>query len=330
MSTWFETWTGLALRQPWWGVVLFAFALAAWGRWRAGAPALPFAPLGLLDKKPLPGTWRTRCHLLPAVLLGIAAVAASIAVMRPVQRIELPAVRQGIDIVLCLDVSSSMAVVDLDDRRDRLTVARAAAAAFVANRPDDRIGLVRFARFPDLVCPPTLDHAALAQFLAELQLVERDGTEDATGIGTAIARSVQVLAESAVTARVVILVTDGEENVAAAGIPDAIGPLQAAQLAARHGVKVHALAVGGTAPGRPAIDTSQIDELAQRTGGRFFAAQDAAGMSLVYRAIDQLERTGFATARDRYEERYRPFVLAALLALLAATLLRRTCLQVLA
>lgn len=336
MSNWFESLTGLALREPWWllaAVVPLLFALP-W--WRGRRAAVRFAPAVLLRSDGdravpgLPRTWRVRLHWVPAALQVAAWTLVALALARPVRRIELPRTSAGIDIVVCLDVSSSMALGDMAAQRTRLDVAKAAAAEFVAGRPQDRIGLVRFARFPDLVCPPTLDHGALGHLLEAQALVEHEGSEDATGIGTAVARAVQVLAGSRARERVVVLVTDGEENVAAAGTPDEIGPLQAAQLAAKHGVRVHVIAAGGDgAPGAPPIDTSQVERLAERTGGVFHRARDATAIDDVWRRIAALETVEFSAPRFSFLDRHAAFALVALLLLVAARVLARTAFEVL-
>src|SRR5262249_8723088 len=149
---------------------------------------------------------------------------------RPVERTQIPHQHPGIDILLCLDLSSSMAATDLDPQQDRLQVAKAAARRFVDARASDRIGLLCFARYPDLRCPLTLDHAALQQVVERVAMMPNDSPEDATGIGTALCRAAAVLRASQARAKVVILLTDGEENVATVQTPDEIAPLHAAQL----------------------------------------------------------------------------------------------------
>ena len=153
---------------------------------------------------------------LPWLLQIAGMLLLAWAMARPAERVPLPRESKGIDIVLCLDVSSSMKANDLAADRTRLDVAKGAAAGFVAGRREDRIGLVSFARFPDLRCPPTRDHDALGEFLRDLAMVEGDGPEDATGIGAAVARAAQVLQSGAAQAKVIILLTDGEENIATA------------------------------------------------------------------------------------------------------------------
>lgn len=307
------------------GLLLLALLvpLAGWLRLRRGRPAATFAPAAFLEG--LPATWRTRIRHLPAVLFVAGVILAVVALARPVELVAVPDEREGIDILLCLDTSSSMATNDLDPRRTRLDVAKEAAARFVAGRPDDRIGLVAFARYPDLRCPPTLDHDALLRMLAGVERVEADGPEDATAIGTAVARAAQALGDRGAASRVVILLTDGEENVATADRADEIAPVHAAQLCADEGIRVYTIAAGlgrRTASGEwVALDTSQVRDLARRTGGRFFTARDADAVAGVYRAIDEMETARLPDPELVERDRFGPFLLAALALLLAGRLL---------
>ena len=321
----------LELREPWLLLAIAAPIVAMlWSRRSRRRPrAVKFQPFALLDGTPLPKTWRTRLVALPCVLEFAALAALAVALAQPVERIAIGATKTGVDIVLCLDASSSMSAVDMDGSRDRLQVAKAAAASFVTGRDEDRIGLVRFSRYVDAVCPPTRDHEALVRMLDDVPLVERDGPEDATGIGAAVARCVQMLQTAQQTSRAIVLVTDGEENVAAVGTPGEVGPLQAAQAALRHGVRVHALVVGGPAKGATGdLDTSQVEQLAQRTGGAFFRVGDARALAEVYAQIDALERSPVEESFATLEERFAPFVAVALLLWLAAATLRRVGLEV--
>src|SRR5690606_28443327 len=121
-----------------------------------------------------------------------------------------------------------------DLRPSRLTVGKQLAAEFLARRSDDRLGIVTFARYADLVCPPTLDHVAVAELLASVQLVDAEGPEDATAIGAAVGMAANLLQRSAASGKVIVLLTDGEENVATAGAPDQIAPLHAGQWCRDH------------------------------------------------------------------------------------------------
>ncbi|MFQ5505553.1 MAG: VWA domain-containing protein, partial [Planctomycetota bacterium] len=177
MNAFFESLTGLRFVDPWMLALALLLPLGLWLGRRAKGAALPFAPLALLEGESLPESPRQRLLPLPPALQLLALLCFVLALARPGRRVELPRERAGIDIFLCLDVSSSMAAKDMDPERTRLELARDAAARFIAGRPDDRIGLIRFARYPDLLCPLTLDHHALLGFLGELEQVDPDGQE---------------------------------------------------------------------------------------------------------------------------------------------------------
>ncbi|MBW2415608.1 MAG: VWA domain-containing protein [Deltaproteobacteria bacterium] len=320
----------MTLQNPWWLLLALFVPLALWLRWRRGGPTVLFAPGAFLAR--LPVGWRVRLLPLPWLLLVAGLLLTVVALARPVQDVPLPHETEGIDIMLCLDTSSSMTSSDMDPQRTRLDVARDAAARFVAGRPNDRIGLVCFARFPDLRCPPTPDHDALRNFLAAVAPVAGDGPEDATGIGTAVARAAQVLRSSPAKSRVVILLTDGEENIATAEKPEEIAPVHAGQLCRELGVKVYAIAAG-LGSRNPSgdwveIDTSQVRRLAATAGGRFFEARDAGAVAGVYAEIDELERVAFREPRTTVEEKFLPFLAAAVVLLLASRILQSTLLAV--
>ena len=191
-----------------------------------------------------------------------------------------------------------MAALDLDPVQTRLTVGKQLAAEFLLGRVDDRLGIVTFARFADLVCPPTADHTAVTELLDGVQLVDPEGPEDATAIGAAIGMAANLLQRSTAVGKVIVLLTDGEENVATAGAPDQIAPLHAGQWCRDHGIRVHAIALGRgeqAADGTwRALDTTAVQQLAKISGGRFFPATDATTLRSVYAEIDQLEAVQFA------------------------------------
>lgn len=325
MNAWLESVAGVRWADP---VFLWlALLVPAAFLWRRRGPrasaALP--ALGVVDA--LPATARTRLHSVPTLMHGAALLVVVLALARPVERVPVEADVPGIDIVLCLDTSSSMAARDLDPARSRLDVARVAAARFIAARPDDRIGLLAFARYPDLRCPPTLDHDALLAILADTELVRPDGPEDATGIGTALASACATLDEGEHGA-VVILLTDGEENVATQQTPDEIAPLHAAQLAQQTGVRVYFVIVGTDAPpDRTAL--TALEHAVERTGGRSHGARDAATLDAIYASIDVLETSPRAPPRFRDRDVFAPWVLLALALLLLGRALRAGPLEVL-
>ncbi len=320
MNRLLESWTGLTLAHPWaFGLALLVILAAFLG---ARRPAIRFAPAGFLRldadgrRARLPRSLRQRTAWLPRTLTALGLLSLVVAFARPQERVPLPLEREGLDILLCIDASSSMAADDLRPGETRLAITKAAAAEFIAAREDDRIGLVTFARYPDLVCPPTIDHRSLAAMLAAVAQVEADGDEDATGLGMAIARCAVALRDSQARSKLVILLTDGEENVARSDLPDEITPLEAARLCEELGVRVYTIAAG---IGRQAVggewielDTGPVRRVAERTGGAFFEARDAEAVRRVYAAIDELERSGYQEPRFRREDRFLVWLLVGL------------------
>ncbi len=342
---------GLTLLSPHWLWALLLLLPALYLRIRGGGPSVLFAPGGLLTReggadangpaskaaafiRP-PRTWRTSLRHLPGVLQVLGLVLLGVALARPAARTELPRTHEGIDILLCLDTSSSMAATDLDEQgeRTRLDVSRDAAAAFIRGRPDDRIGLITFARYPDLRCPLTRDHEALLAILASVATVTSDGPEDATGLGTAVAGAAKILADSGAVSRVAILLTDGEENVALAGKKEEIAPSHAAQLSERLGVRVYTIVagIGRTGPDGAWIelDTRAVEHVARRTGGGFYRARDADAVASVYAEIDELEKAPLEEPRYIFVDRFLAFLAAALVLLLLSRWLSTTVLDVL-
>lgn len=313
---------GWTLAQPGWLWLAPVLLLGALQRWRR-APRVRFAAAALVaeppaaDMPPLRATWRARTWWLPGACQAAALACVLLAIAAPVERVPAPAPPPARDVMLCLDVSSSMAATDLDPARTRLQVGAELAARFVEARAQDRVGFVAFARYADLRCPLTRDHGAAAELLRSLRLVEKEGPEDATAIGGAVARAAAVLRRSPVPGRVVVVVTDGEENVATAQAPDEIAPLHAAQLCAQAGIRVHTVVVGRgnqKADGSfAALDTTAVQQLAATTGGRFFAAGDAQALAAVYASIDALEAAPVAPPGVRTLARY-PWALGLALA----------------
>ncbi len=308
--------------------------------------SVTYSSLSIVDGAP--ASLRRRLSSLPAFLLAIATLAITLALAGPrtgdaVNRIQ----REGIAIAMVVDHSGSMSARDFvkgDLSVDRLSVVKSVFRDFVVGggfgggRPDDPVGLIGFARYADGLCPLTLDHGNLISILEDLQIVT-DPEEDGTAVGEGLALAVERLRRNPATSKVVILLTDGVSN--AGDIP----PLQAAELAATHGIKVYAIGagrtgyapvpfrvVGGQTVLRRAyveIDEKTLRAIADRTGGRYFHATDAAGLAAVVKEIDALERSEVTEIRYlEYEEHYATFagtalILMAVSSLLAGTLLRR-------
>jgi Ca-activated chloride channel family protein len=300
-----------------------AIALALWGRSRRGrdagrVPALPRA---------LPRPFASRLAWLPTVLQVAALALVAVCLARPLRANALTTtIREGIDIVLAVDRSSSMKYTDLEQQKNRLAVVKEVVADFAARRMGasggggDNVALVTFAQFPQLVCPFTLDADALRGFLLGVEMVQHEA-EDGTAIGRGLAKAVALLEKSDAKSRVVVLLTDGENNV------DDIQPADAADLAAELGVRVYTVLAGRYAfqedifgrvyPTDRELDSTELEAIASKTGGQFFRARDREALERVYAEIDALERT--ERREERYTETYDLYyeILAAALALYA-------------
>ena len=308
---------GIVLLDPWFLLVLplagFAFVL----RQLRPRAALPTASLALFAAAPR--TLRQRCAFLPRVLALLAAASLGIAMARPVERKVAPIREQGIDIVLSIDTSSSMEIPDMDQAMQfpRMDAARERAQAFAAARKNDRVGLVTFARFAELRCPPTLDEKALAAFLRDVQMVPKGSELDRTAIGIGLGKAVQVLQKSQAKSRVVVLLSDGQNNI------EDVLPVDAAKLAKDAGIRVHTIGLGNGMPtfgGFQPLDFKDLRVIAETTGGQFFQPKSDADLGEVYARIDELEKTELADPRYRMVDRFE-WPLGVGLALLLLALL---------
>ena len=306
----------------WWPIALLVATLV-WGRF-AAQPAVVLTPAIMLAPAPRRLWWG---RVLPAVLRSLAVLSVSIALARPVTVVETVRERVVLDVALCLDVSSSMRQQDLAEGRSRLDVARAAARGFVAGRPDDRIALATFAAYVDLRCPATTDHATLREVLDRVTLVAEDGPEDQTGIGNAVASCAVMLEEArpAVAGMgdsVLVLLTDGKENVAVPGRSAEISPARAGQMCEQFGVRVYTIVVGAQVAGAPgARSTAAVRRLAERTGGTFFEVLDDERLNEAFTSIDQLERSRRSKPEFATVEWSAVFVWSGVLLWLAGTVL---------
>lgn len=233
----------------------------------------------------------------------------------------------GIDIMLCIDVSGSMLAEDF--LPNRMEAAKEVAARFVEGRLTDRIGVVIFAGEPFTLCPLTTDHAVVLQ---QLYSIRSGSLQDGTAIGSGLATSVERLRSSDAASRVVVLLTDGENN---GGI---IPPSIAKELAKLYGIKVYTIGVGtegyaimpqqtreGVVRSREKvnIDESLLQQIASETGGRYFRARDKAALQTIYTEIDQLEKSTIQlVSYNRYTQLFYIPALLALLLLLAELWLR--------
>lgn len=241
---------------------------------------------------------------------------------------------EGIDIMLAMDVSTSMLAEDL--KPNRIVAAKQVAAEFISGRPNDNIGLVIFAGEAFTQCPMTTDHASLLSLLQNVRtdIAAQNLIQDGTAIGMGLANAVGRLKESKAKSKVVILLTDGSNN------RGDISPMTAAEIAKSLGIRVYTIGVGskGLAPLPPIatglpqyvnyqvdIDTKTLSEIAAATDGDFYRATNNKELQQIYKEIDKLEKSKLSvkTYSKKYEV-YQPFALAAVLILLLEILLRIT------
>jgi Ca-activated chloride channel family protein len=323
-GAWLGALAGLEFATPWAFAALAALPLWWWRTRRGAVPALLHARAVTL----LAGAGAGR--VVPRLLVALRAlviVAMVVALARPrVGRGIEDVTREGISIVVALDISSSMLAEDFQPQ-NRLEVAKEKLKQFVAGRPNDRVGLVAFAGEALTQVPLAADQPVL---MAAADNLQAGMLEDGTAIGTAIATAANRLRDAPGASRVLILLTDGENN------RGAIDPRTAAQAAAQLGVRIYTVGVGtdGMAPvpvgrglfglryeNRPVrIDEALLQDVAKTTGGRYFRARDGAALQRIYEQIDQLERSPVrARQYVQYEERWR-WPLGLALGLLAVEL----------
>ena len=239
---------------------------------------------------------------------------------------------EGIDIMLAIDVSTSMLAEDL--KPNRLEAAKMVAAEFISGRPDDNIGLTIFAGESFTQCPMTTDHTSLLNLLQNVRadIAARGLISDGTAIGMGLANAVGRLKASKAKSKVVILLTDGSNNMGD------ISPMTAAEIAQSLGIRVYTIGVGTNkvAPypmpvaggvqyvNMPVeIDTKTLSEIAQTTQGDFYRATNNNELKKIYKEIDQLEKSKMSVKKFKKKfDAFPPFVMAAALALLLELLLR--------
>jgi Ca-activated chloride channel family protein len=277
------------------------------------------------------GSWKTKLRLLPFIFRLLCITSIVFALARPQTRNDEELVSgEGVDIILCIDISGSMMAQDFTP--NRMEAAKEVAANFAASRPADRIGLVIFSGESFTLCPLTTDQVVLASQIAN---IHPGLLEDGTAIGSGLATCVDRLRASQSKSKVVILLTDGENN------GGQIPPLTAKELAKATGVRVYTIGVGTdgyaqipmqTQGGQVVmqrdkvnIDEKLLTQIADETGGKYFRAKDNEGLKNIYNEIDKLEKSKIeVTALKRYSEKFYPFAMAALAFLLLEMLLRFT------
>lgn len=317
-------------------LLLLSLPLLAWLRRRTGSrPAFIYSSTQLV--RSVSGITRSRAGLLLTRLRWLALVLLILGLSRPrIDEGETRISASGIDIVVALDLSTSMSSEDFDidqQRVNRLDVARRVLSEFIERRPSDRIGLVAFARNPYIAAPLTLDHDFLLQNLDRLSFATPE--EDGTAIGSALAAAVNRLRHVPSKSKIVILMTDGQNN--AGKVP----PLTAAEAAHALRVKTYTIGVGteGEAPipyidafGRKRyvmqavnIDEDTLRNIADRTGAHYYRADNTESLRSIYAEIDRLEKSEFTMKKFQdYHELFPWLVLPALALLLLELILANT------
>lgn len=283
-----------------------------------------------------PKSWRVRlCHL-PMALRTLAMVLIVVALARPQVTTPIGAEHdvEGIDIMMAMDVSTSMLAEDL--KPNRLEAAKSVAAEFIGDRPNDNIGLTIFAGEAFTQCPMTTDHSSLLNLLhgVRTDIAARGLIEDGTAVGMGLASAVGRLKDSKAKSKVVILLTDGSNN------RGDISPITAAEIARSLGVRVYTIALGTNkvAPypmvvgntvqyvNLPAeIDTTTLSRIASTTHGHFYRAGSTAELKKIYSDIDKLEKTKLKSkSLSKKYEAYQQFAGVAVLLLVIELLLRLT------
>ena len=282
-----------------------------------------------------PKSWKTRLIHLPMLLRTIAFTCIVVALARPQTHNSWGSKTvEGIDIMLSMDVSTSMLAEDL--KPNRIEAAKSVAGEFISGRPSDNIGLTIFAGEAFTQYPMTTDHQSLLNLLHNVRtdIAARGLIQDGTAIGMGLTNAVSRLKDSKAKSKVVILLTDGSNN------SGDLSPLTSAQIAKSLGIRVYTIAVGtnGVAPYpmivggttqyvnmRADVDTETLSQIAAQTDGNFYRATNTAELKNIYRDIDKLEKTKMDVKKfsKRYEA-YQPFALAAVLALLLELLLKLT------
>ena len=322
----------MTFASPWWLLGLLIIPLLAWLRGKTGREsAFIYSSLTLV--KGITELSRSRAGAFLVNLRWFALALLFVGLARPqVGGGQAPLRASGIDIAVAVDLSGSMAAEDFElrgERVNRLTMLKDVLATFIENRPADRIGLVAFATEAFIAAPPTLDHDFLARVLKRLELGAIDGNQ--TAIGSALSAAVNRLRDLKSKSRIVVLMTDGQNN--AGKVP----PLVAAEAAQALGVKVYTIGVGtrGFAPmpardafGRKVyvrqavdIDEDTLKKIAEKTGGKYYRADSTETLRRVYAEIDKLEKSEQEQKRHAYYEELMSWFVVPALALLALELL---------
>lgn len=329
-----NSWSDVSFAYPWLLWSLLLLPLLAFWQWKVKNQSMQrigFYSNAFLSQHK---TWKVYFQQAMPWLKYLALALMIIALARPQSASSWQDVRaEGIDIVMSLDISTSMLAEDL--KPNRLEASKAVAIDFIDERPNDRIGLVIFSGESFTQCPLTTDHDVLKNLFKDL---ECGMLSDGTAVGLGLATSINRLKNSTAKSKVIILLTDGANNAGE------IDPISAAEIAKTFGIRVYTIGVGtlGMAPypfkdmfGRTVyqnvevkIDEKTMRQISEMSGGKYFRASSNQKLQKIYQEIDQMEKTLFEVSEFKNKkEVFFPFALAALALLTIEALLSLTWLK---
>ncbi|HUZ59570.1 MAG TPA: VWA domain-containing protein [Hanamia sp.] len=326
----FDYFNNITFGQPW--LLLLFIIIPILIYWKFSKGKKQVAAIGISSTKGLGNSrsWKNTVQQFPFIFRMLALGCVIVALARPQTKYdETQTEGEGIDIMLCIDVSGSM--LSQDFTPNRIEAAKKVAEDFVNSRPDDRIGVVIFAGESFTQCPLTTDHAVLINQISQI----RSGLlEDGTAIGSGLATAVDRLRSSKAKSKVIVLLTDGVNN---GGLID---PNTAMEIAKAFNIKVYTIGVGtnGYAPTpvstpmgivmqnqKVYIDEKLLQNIAAQTGGEYFRATDNKSLENIYKEIDKMEKSKVEiTTYHRFNEKFYPFIFAAMALLLIEIILRYT------
>lgn len=336
--------------HPWLLLAALPILAAAFFAWKRKQPSIRIPSLNNAEKASAANGKRDWKRAIPFLLYLIGMLLLTVALARPREGLEEIRRRaDGIDIIIALDLSGSMKAIDVPrgmnpaslenalksgKLKNRIVTAKEEIAKFIQARPNDRIGLIAFAPLPYMACPPTLDHAWL---LANLDNLDAGVIGDMTNIAGPIASAVQRLKSSDAKRKIIVLFTDGSNNVTAK-----VTPRQAAKLANTFDITVYTVGIGSSVsvypqetfagtrlvPVQNEFDEQLLKDIASSSGGKYYMAEDRESMAAAMKAIDSLEKTSFEQQTIvNWRELAPGFIACALLLILGAFLLENTAMK---
>lgn len=333
----------MTYHSPWaFWLLLPLVAVLVWIFWqrKKKTPTLQFGSVELL--KSVTPTLRARLMHFPNLLKALGLVFAIMALARPQEmNTKIRKNVEGIDIVICLDVSDSMLIEDMKPL-NRLEAAKETIARFIEGRSSDRIGLVVFAGESFTMVPPTLDYQMILKRVNEISSASSAKIKDGTALGVAMANAAGRLKDSQARSRVMIFMTDGENN------SGTIDPETGLEIAKGYGIKVYSIGIGKDGPTRIPVYTRDIfgqrvktyqpfestvnedllGRMASDTGGKYYRATSEGALQKVFSDIDRLEKTKIDVNKfTNYTEKFSPLLMVALGLYLAGLFLGRSWLR---